>query len=145
MRTPRETFRGGDTSDMQGTFTKLGAACLVALSLAACNSPGERAGGGAVIGGLAGAGIGGLAGGGRGALIGGLAGAGTGAIIGAATTPQPRPVVTRPYYEDYRRPVAYDYGYGPPPVYSAPRPDYSYDDYNRPRPNMGYGYGYGRP
>jgi osmotically inducible lipoprotein OsmB len=60
----------------------------VALSLAACNTPGERAVGGAVIGGATGAAIGGLATGrGSGALIGGAIGAVGGAAIGASTAP----------------------------------------------------------
>jgi osmotically inducible lipoprotein OsmB len=62
----------------------------LALGLAACNSPGERAAGGALIGGATGAAIGGLATGrGSGALVGGLIGAGTGAVIGASTAPEP--------------------------------------------------------
>lgn len=63
-----------------------------AAPLMACNSPGERAAGGAVIGGLGGAGIGALASGGRtGATLGGAAlGAATGAIVGAATAPPQR-------------------------------------------------------
>ena len=61
------------------------------LSLGACNTPGERAVGGALIGGGAGALIGGLATGrSRGALVGAGVGAAGGAIIGAATTPEPR-------------------------------------------------------
>ena len=62
-----------------------------ALCLGACSdpySPGQRAVGGGVIGGLGGAGVGALAGGGKGALIGGLAGSAVGAGVGAATTPQ---------------------------------------------------------
>lgn len=62
-----------------------------ALALAGCNSnnSGDRAIGGAVLGGAAGALIGGAATGrAGGALVGGLAGAATGAVIGAATTPQ---------------------------------------------------------
>ncbi len=67
------------------------AALTMALGLGACTdpySPGQRAVGGGVIGGLGGAGIGALAGGGKGALIGGLAGTAVGAGTGAATTPQ---------------------------------------------------------
>ncbi len=62
----------------------------LALSTAACSSPyspGQRAVGGALIGGAGGAAIGGLAGGGEGALIGAGLGAAAGAITGAATTP----------------------------------------------------------
>ena len=67
------------------------AALTMALGLGACTdpySPGQRAVGGGVIGGLGGAGIGALAGGGKGALIGGLAGPAVGAGPRAATTPQ---------------------------------------------------------
>jgi outer membrane lipoprotein SlyB len=56
-------------------------------SLAACYTPGERAVGGALIGGAAGAGIGAAIGGGRGAAIGAGVGAATGAIAGASTAP----------------------------------------------------------
>lgn len=56
------------------------------LGLSACNSPGDRAVGGALIGGAAGAAIGGLATGrGRGALVGGAIGAAGGALVGAAS------------------------------------------------------------
>jgi hypothetical protein len=62
---------------------------VTALPLSACNTPGERALGGGVIGGLGGAGIGALASGG---LVGptlaaAAVGAAGGAIIGVATTP----------------------------------------------------------
>jgi osmotically inducible lipoprotein OsmB len=71
------------------------AACL---GLAACNTPQDRALGGAAIGGVSGAAIGGLATGtGGGAAVGGLIGAAGGAIIGAATAPQPQ----RCYYSRY--------------------------------------------
>lgn len=66
-------------------------AMALALLASGCNTPGERAVGGAAIGGLAGAGVGALVGGGRGAVIGGLAGAAGGAVIGAATTPDECP------------------------------------------------------
>ena len=70
----------------------LAAATLgAALCLGACSdpyNPGQRAVGGGLLGGGAGAAIGGLAGGGKGALIGGLGGAALGAGAGAATTPQ---------------------------------------------------------
>jgi hypothetical protein len=71
------------------TFTL--AAFGLALGLGACtnpNNPGQRAVGGGLIGGAAGAGIGALAGGGTGALIGGLAGSAIGAGTGYITTPQ---------------------------------------------------------
>jgi hypothetical protein len=61
----------------------------LALSVAACNTPGERALGGAAIGGLAGAAVGGAATGrAGGALAGAAVGAAGGAIVGAATAPQ---------------------------------------------------------
>jgi osmotically inducible lipoprotein OsmB len=75
---------------------------VAAMSLSACNSPGERAVGGALIGGGTGALIGGLAGGGRGALIGGGIGAAGGAIIGASTAqPQPAPCPYGTYRDAY--------------------------------------------
>lgn len=65
------------------------AAGALTLSMAACNTPGERAVGGAAIGGLAGAAVGGAATGrGSGALAGAAIGAAGGAIVGAATTPR---------------------------------------------------------
>lgn len=68
----------------------------VALSLAACESdnPGDRAVGGAVIGGVGGAAVGAAVSNrhpGRGALIGGAIGAAGGAAVGAATTPTREP------------------------------------------------------
>ena len=64
------------------------AAGALTLSIAACNTPGERAVGGAAIGGLAGAAIGGAATGrGSGALAGAAIGAAGGAVVGAATAP----------------------------------------------------------
>jgi osmotically inducible lipoprotein OsmB len=61
----------------------------LALSVAACNTPDERALGGAAIGGLAGAAVGGAATGrAGGALAGAAVGAAGGAIVGAATAPQ---------------------------------------------------------
>jgi surface antigen len=67
------------------------AAVVLAVSgLAACNTPGERAAGGALLGGATGAAIGGLATGrAGGAVAGGIIGAAGGAIVGAATA-QPR-------------------------------------------------------
>ena len=83
-----------------GTLKKpfLVAAVLMAtLPLVGCYTPGERAAGGAVIGGLGGAAIGTAVSGGLAAPI--LAysalGAATGAVIGAATAPAPR------YYRYY--------------------------------------------
>ncbi|WP_246388784.1 hypothetical protein [Microvirga mediterraneensis] len=77
--------------------TKLVAAAgTLLLSLAACNTPGERALGGGAIGGLAGAAIGGLATGhASGALAGAAVGAAGGAVVGAATAPEPM-VVEQP-------------------------------------------------
>lgn len=60
----------------------------LASGLTACNTPGERAVGGALIGGGGGALVGGALGGGRGALIGAGIGAASGAVVGAATTPR---------------------------------------------------------
>jgi osmotically inducible lipoprotein OsmB len=72
------------------------AASALALSIAACNTPGERAVGGAALGGLAGAAIGGVATGHTsGALAGAAVGAAGGAVVGAATTPEPE-VVEQP-------------------------------------------------
>jgi hypothetical protein len=68
----------------------------VTLSVAACNTPGERAAGGAVIGGLAGAAVGGAATGrAGGALAGAAIGAAGGAVVGAATA---RPACPGGYY-----------------------------------------------
>ena len=69
----------------------LTSALASALALAGCSSsnPGDRAVGGAVLGGAAGALIGGAATGRvGGAVAGGLIGAAGGAIIGASTTPR---------------------------------------------------------
>ena len=64
------------------------AAAVLTLSVAACETPGERAVGGAALGGLAGAAIGGAATGrASGALAGGAIGAAGGAIVGSATAP----------------------------------------------------------
>jgi hypothetical protein len=68
------------------------------LPLVGCYTPGERAVGGGIIGGLGGAGIGALASGGLAGptLAAAAVGAAGGAIIGAATAPRPR-------YYAYRR------------------------------------------
>jgi hypothetical protein len=65
----------------------------LAATLAGCYSPGERAVGGAAIGGLGGAGIGALASNGSatGTLAGAAIGAAGGALVGAATAPPPPP------------------------------------------------------
>lgn len=79
---------------------KLLAIGLLTIGLAACQSPGERAVGGAAIGGLAGAAIGGAATGtGGGALAGAALGAGAGAIVGAGTASSN----CRSYYYQGRR------------------------------------------
>jgi hypothetical protein len=63
-----------------------------ALPLSGCYTPGERAVGGGIIGGLGGAGIGALASGGLAGptLATAAIGAAGGALIGAATAPTPR-------------------------------------------------------
>jgi hypothetical protein len=89
---------------------KMLAVAAVALTvggLTACNSPGDRAAGGALIGGAAGAVIGGAATGRvGGAVAGGIIGAAAGGIIGAATAPQYRCPPRRPYvrYDAYGNP-----------------------------------------
>ena len=90
------------------------AAAIIGLtaSLTACNSPGERAVGGALIGGGGGALVGGALGGGRGALIGAGIGAAGGAIVGASTAPAygyPQRVYAEPA-PVYRRPRGCPYG-----------------------------------
>ena len=70
---------------MRKITTAIAAAALT-LSVAACETPGERAVGGAAIGGLAGAAIGGAATG----RAGGAIGAAGGAIVGSATAPRSR-------------------------------------------------------
>jgi hypothetical protein len=73
-------------------FLVIAAVVLMVGGLSACNTPNERAMGGALIGGATGAAIGGLASGrAGGALVGGAIGAAGGAMIGAATAPG-RPV-----------------------------------------------------
>jgi osmotically inducible lipoprotein OsmB len=75
---------------MSKKFLSATAAGALALSLAACNTPGERAAGGAALGGLTGAAIGAAATGrASGALAGAAVGAAGGAIVGAATAPPP--------------------------------------------------------
>lgn len=69
-------------------FTTMLAAGLMTLAVGACTTPGERAVGGALIGGGTGALVGGaVTGDTQGALVGGALGAGAGAIIGAGTAP----------------------------------------------------------
>jgi len=78
------------------------AAGVFTLSLAACNTPQDRALGGAAIGGIAGAAIGGAATGrAGGALAGAAIGAAGGAIVGASTAPaQPNYGCPRGVYQD---------------------------------------------
>jgi hypothetical protein len=70
------------------------------LPLYGCYTPGERALGGGMIGGLAGAGIGALASGGLAGptLAASAIGAAGGATIGALTAPRPRYYVSRRRY-----------------------------------------------
>jgi osmotically inducible lipoprotein OsmB len=100
---------------MKKTLINILAVTIIAGGVSACYSPGDRAVGGAVLGGASGALIGGALGGGRGALLGGGIGVASGAIIGANTR-------ARPVYVEDR------------PVYVAPRPRY----YSR-RPVCPYG------
>jgi osmotically inducible lipoprotein OsmB len=87
------------TSEWENDMIKWLAIALVALGTTACNSPGERAVGGALIGGATGAAIGGLVSGrGRGAVVGGLIGAAGGAAIGAGTAGPQCPYGA---YQDY--------------------------------------------
>ena len=88
------------------------AAAIIGLTatLTACNSPGERAVGGALIGGGGGALVGGALGGGRGALIGAGIGAAGGAIVGASTAPQPYYGAPQRVYAEPRRPRGCPYG-----------------------------------
>jgi osmotically inducible lipoprotein OsmB len=76
----------------QGTMKKLTAAALAtiaALSLGACNTPEDRALGGAGLGALTGAAIGAAATGrAGGALAGAAIGGAGGAIVGASTAPR---------------------------------------------------------
>ena len=91
---------------MRTTLRILTVVALAGGALAACSNPydpGQRALGGAAIGGGTGALIGGLAGGGNGALAGGLIGGAVGAVGGAATTPQ-RP---QPVYQSAPQPYGY--------------------------------------
>jgi hypothetical protein len=91
---------------MKRLFTRA-AVIAAGLSLTACYSPGDRAAGGAAIGGLTGAGIGALASGGRAGptLAGAAVGAATGAVVGAATAPPPPPPCARWGADYYGRPV----------------------------------------
>ncbi|MGL4727259.1 MAG: YMGG-like glycine zipper-containing protein [Bosea sp. (in: a-proteobacteria)] len=84
------------------TFITLAAVAALGFGLTACNTPGERAVGGALIGGAAGAAIGGLATGRtRGALVGAGIGAAGGAIVGASTAPAQNPCPYGTYRDAY--------------------------------------------
>jgi osmotically inducible lipoprotein OsmB len=73
---------------MRTIMTAIAASTLM-LSMGACTTPGERAAGGAVIGGVTGAAVGGAATGRTsGALAGAAVGAAGGAIVGASTAPR---------------------------------------------------------
>jgi hypothetical protein len=91
----------------------LAAAGAMALSLSACYTPGDRAAGGALLGGATGAAVGaattGRAGG---ALVGGTIGAIGGAALGAATTPPPPVYGYRPRVVCPRGTFPTDDGYG---------------------------------
>ncbi|MEP9396849.1 glycine zipper 2TM domain-containing protein [Mesorhizobium sp. KR2-14] len=99
---------------MTNRLSMAGVVALLALTLAGCNTPQERAlGGGAIgagVGALAGQAIGGNTGSTvAGALIGGAAGA----LIGAATTPgmcryQQYDKRGRPLYDRYGNPRVYE-------------------------------------
>lgn len=78
------------------------AALTAAVPLAACNTPSERAAGGALIGGATGAAVGAAAtGNAGGALAGAAIGAVGGAAVGAATSPR----CARYGYDYYGNPV----------------------------------------
>jgi osmotically inducible lipoprotein OsmB len=100
----RQQRRGGDPVKR---ILSVAIIALAAGSLGACTQPEERAVGGALIGGAAGAAIGGLATGrAGGALVGGIIGATGGAMIGAATTPRAYCPPRAPYlrYDAYGQP-----------------------------------------
>lgn len=84
---------------MKKIMTAVAAGALT-LSLAACNTPGERAVGGAAIGGLAGAAIGGAATGTAGGALAGAAIGGAGGAIVGASTAQRGPACPYGTYQD---------------------------------------------
>ena len=87
----------------------LGAAVASALALAGCNSPQDRALGGAALGATTGAVIGGLATGRvGGAVAGGVIGGVAGGVLGAATAPQ-QPRCARFGYDYYGNYVCTQY------------------------------------
>jgi hypothetical protein len=85
--------------DFVKTAAILAAILMSSLPLYGCYTPGQRALGGGIIGGLGGAGIGALASGGLAGptLAAGAIGAASGALIGAATAPTPRYYAARRY------------------------------------------------
>ncbi len=87
------------TRPMKKAFV-LAALLTASIPLYGCYTPGERALGGGIIGGLGGAGIGALASGGVAGptLAASAIGAAGGALIGAATAPRPRYYVSRRRY-----------------------------------------------
>jgi hypothetical protein len=92
-------------------FSRAALATIIAVCLAGCYSPGERAVGGAAIGGLGGAGIGALASGGRagGTLAGAAIGAASGAAVGALTAPAPQRGCAQLGYDYYGNTVCVAY------------------------------------
>ena len=78
-------LRFGSQREFEMKKVMTAAVLLLTLGVSACNTPGERAVGGGLLGAGAGALIGGAAGGGRGAAIGAIAGGATGAVVGANT------------------------------------------------------------
>jgi osmotically inducible lipoprotein OsmB len=97
---------------MLKSFSIAAAVIGLTVSLTACNSPGERAVGGAIIGGGSGALIGGALGGRRGALLGAGIGVASGAVVGAASAPPPGYGYGYPeqVYVERRRPRGCPYG-----------------------------------
>ena len=88
------------------TSLLLAAALLPVIALGGCQSPGERAAGGALLGGAAGAAIGAAATGRPGgALAGAAIGAASGAVVGAATTPSRAQGCAEWGYDEYGNPV----------------------------------------
>jgi hypothetical protein len=96
------------------SIARAASVAAITLALAGCYSPGERAVGGAAIGGLGGAGIGALASGGSttGTLAGAAIGAASGATVGALTAPTaapPPPACARWGYDYYGNSVCVAY------------------------------------
>lgn len=128
--------------------TILGLAGTAAL-LAGCTNPydpGQRAVGGGLIGGGAGAAIGALAGGGRGAAIGALAGGVLGAGTGALTTPNTGSSNPQGgYYNQrpnngYAQPTYPNGGY--PPAQNGYYQGQTYPQGQYAQPQQGYNNGY---